>query len=394
VSTVADTSTPPNVTLRFAVPTSPVASMNSGTYFRLGGYNATEESSLILPAITYSKSIVSSAASTPPELSQTGAEVYNNPDYGLSATDPSKVTNYDRTDGRSAGNLTEDRNDGSSTGLVRNRTANFEQLVISTTKTAETRQTHGILAKTNGDMVANVGAGGIFRFGKGVVVASADGDIELKAPEGVVSVATKSGISMTAGSAGAPANISMTAFGYVKQTAYGPLSDVRFATSSIKTYGWSKEWFYGERFFEIHGTSTSNLYGVDQRANFAEQRYVTFAARIHFSLSTSLDVITGLFTQITVALRLELGLAGSIRFTKGFEFKFVTWFDIKLVGIDLKIVDLDSKLYKTKVEGGSLTDFHAAAMKSDNAFAKAVASNLAADAGNLYNSTQVLRSLI
>ena len=372
---------------RLAVPTGPAAGVTSGTYFRLGAYNSTEESAIMPPSTYkyYSSTLTSAYDDTPPELSMDGAAEYNDPDYGLADTDPRKRPNYDQstytttrevpqygpngeylgtttvtdTHQRGEGSLTENMEGGNT---VRNTTRNFEQLVISVAKAPQTPLNYGILAKTDGDVITNVGGGGILRFTKGIAFGSATGDVNIDAAQGTIGLTCKNGVSITAGNPQSRANISLTAFGYIKQTAYGPLDDVRFSTSSFKTYGWAKEWFYGEKFFEIHGKNTSNLYGIDQKATFAEQRYVTFAGRISFAFGISLDMVmsvdlkinVGVNVGITIAARFDIAYSFVLRMNYGTDVKVVSVMDVKIVPVDVKICDVDFKVATISVNKPTL----------------------------------------
>ncbi|MDP2801268.1 MAG: hypothetical protein Q8O26_05230 [Phreatobacter sp.] len=329
----------PRTFSRLAVPTSASAAVTSGTYFRLGGYIDAEESGLIPANLTYSSSVTTQELQTLPDTTnrETAAEEYN------TTLNSRNQDLFSQEDGSSLAT--------SSGGRTRNTTRQFELNKISITRTAQTPLKNGILAKTDGDIIAVADGGAIVDLEKGLMLASQTGDFTVDLPAGAAKFSTFNGIEMQAGNSTHPANIALTAFGYIKQAAYGPLDDVRFATSSMKTYGYTKEWFYGEKYSEHHGTSTSKFYGDETRVTdgTSDQTFLGFAnakfvGRRHtFNLAGTLTIaLAGDFT-LHAGGKLDINIGLYMKINAIGEAKVCGVIDFKLAHIDFKIVDIDCK---------------------------------------------------
>jgi hypothetical protein len=329
----------PRTFSRLAVPTSAAAAVTSGTYFRLGGYIDAEESALVPANLTYSSSATTQQAQTLPDTTDraAAAEAYN------TTLNSRGQDLYSQQDGSSFAT--------SSGGRTRNTTRQFELNKISLAYTQQTPLKNGILAKTDGDIIAVADGGAIVDLEKGLAVASQTGDFTVDLPAGAAKVSTFNGIELLAGNSSHPANIALTAFGYIKQAAYGPLDDVRFATSSMKTYGYTREWFYGEKYSEHHGTSTSKFYGDETRVTdgTSDQTFngfanVKFVGRRHtFNLAGTLTIaLAGDFT-LHGGAKLDINIGFYMKINAIGEAKICGVIDFKMAHIDFKIVDIDCK---------------------------------------------------
>jgi hypothetical protein len=353
---------------RLAVPAASDGKLgiSSGTYFRLGSYVEKDEGSLFPPAtLVYTTSTVTSTAQTLPDITdaKAAAEAYNtvstdNPtaisSAGSSSTTPTTADGniIVNGDGTAATNAAGSR--------IRNSTRQFELNKIAIAPTNGTLLKKGIFAKTDGDIIATADGGAVIDLEQGFALTSQKGDFTVSLPEGSMRISTTNGIELQAGNSTVASNIALTAFGYIKQAAYGPLDDVRFATSTTKTYGWTKEWFYGEKYSEFHGTSTSIFKGTEYKTvegtsdskfngetisyykgtrssyNIAGTTSISFSGDFGVHLGTKLDINVGLYMKI-----LAIG-----------EAKIFGIIDFKFGFLDMKYVFMDSKFYNAEVKGG------------------------------------------
>ncbi|MEJ1932943.1 hypothetical protein WDZ92_22275 [Nostoc sp. NIES-2111] len=379
--------TTPKTFTRLAVPTSSAGAVTSGSYFRLGGYIDSEEASILPSNLKYTTSVTTNETQTLPDTTnrQTAAETYN-------TTLNSKGQDYfSAEDGSSMA--------ASGGGRTRNTTRQFELNKISIVRTEQTLIKNGILAKTDGDIIASADGGAVIDLEKGLILASQTGDFTIDLPAGAAKISSKNGIEMQAGNATHPSNIAMTAFGYIKQTAYGPLDDVRFATSSLKTYGYTREWFYGEKFSEHHGTSTSKFYGDETRVTdgTSDQTFKgfaknTFEGRRHtFNLSGTLTLaLSGDFTM-SAGAKFEINLALNMKVNILGECKMFGWIDFKMGPIDLKLVQVDAKYFGVEVKKtgaatlwSAVAEAHSASIKLTNDAIEAKKQELAARIASMF----------
>ena len=347
---------------RFDVPLTPNA-FGSGTYLRMGAYVTGEESPM-MPALSYSKSTVTTAdltAPTPTSTEDIFKAIVTGDVAALSnivtpvgaaeqanAADPSKAS----TDGTSSGDAKQGYLKRGDT-FVKNKAGQMELQTISTTATTTSSSGDGFLGKTDSDLNLKIGGAALIDIVKGQTTRVSDGDILFAAPAGAVGISAKSGVSITAGTAAAPANISLLAYGYVKNEAKGPVSEWFYSTSEKKTYGFAKDWFYGEKFSEFHGTSTSLFYGDEDKTFhgtaksyfMGAQITTNLAARIAMTMAATLTLALGTEFRLNTAIDLKINLAIDMNIIAGAAIKVVIGFDMKaVVGTDMKLVTgLDMK---------------------------------------------------
>lgn len=378
---------------RFDVPLTPNA-FGSGTYLRMGAYVSGQESPM-MPALSYSKSTVKTTDLTAPTPSST-EDIFKailSGDVGLNNI----VTPFGAAEQANAADASKASTDGTSSGeakqgylkrgdtFVKNKAGQMELQTISTKADTATSSGDGFLGKTDSDLNLKVGGAALIDIVKGQTTHVSDGDILFTAPAGAFGVSAKSGVSITAGTAAAPANISLLAYGYVKNEAKGPLSEWLYSTSEKKTYGFAKEWFYGEKFSEFHGTSTSLFYGDEDKtfhgtakSYFMGAQFTTnLAARISMTMAATLTLALGTEFRLNAAIDLKINLAIDMNIIIGTAIKVVVGFDIKLVagsdfkvvsGMDIKNVGVDCKVVGLEVKAANIKSYLANTLLHTGAF--------------------------
>lgn len=365
---------------RFDVPLTPNA-FGSGTYFRMGAYVSGQESAM-MPALSFSKSTVTTADTTAP--TPTSAEdvfkamvtgdvnALGNIVTPISAAEQANAAGADKasTDGTASGDAKQGYLKRGDT-FVKNKAGQMELQTISTAAATSTSSGDGFLGKTDSDLNLKVNGGALIDIVKGQTTRVSNGDIVFTAPAGAFGVSAKSGVSITAGTAAAPANISLLAYGYVKQEAKGPLSEWLYSTSEKKTYGFAKEWFYGEKYSEFHGTSTSKFYGNEDKTFLGTatsyfmgaQVTTNLAARISMTMAATLTLALGTEFRLNAAIDLKINLSIDMNIIIGIAFKMVLGFDTKVVlgsdlkyvsGLDIKSVGVDGKKFIIEIKQGDV----------------------------------------
>lgn len=418
--------------------------LTDGTYLRLGVYKAAEELPL-LTGLTYTKSTASASGNPEPTadlftvnhfvdtaedaneqsvnaskeaweqsflIPQANAEDANGnprPGYTLYATSPATAsppnTRYYlppniRVEG--------DR-------LIKNRAASQMELQsISIATGPQTTPSHdGFLARTDKDMEINVAGATVMMIGKGRTEKIVDGDARLDVQQGIIHMKATQGIAMYAGTPDKPANIALTAYGYIKQEAKGPVSDYFYSTQERKVYGYSREWFYGEKYSEHHGTDNKLFFGATSSLTMGVAQTTFIGARLQFNLSgdvaikaaaearfnlaavfslslsaeltvgfgTKTSFFTGLATSTFTGVKTDFIIGTDTKTVTGAStstitgpatktvigvdtanifgsaVKFNTGADLKKASIDLKVVEVDAKIAKFEVKGANLSAF-------------------------------------
>ncbi|MGX1790798.1 DUF3540 domain-containing protein [Bosea sp. NPDC055332] len=347
---------------RIDVPLKP-DEFGSGTYLRLGAYVEGEEGSM-MPDLSLSKSTASNTTKTEPspDLSLTALLSGKNPFVTMAETaNEAKAGDATNADGSVKQGYLK-RGDK----FVKNKAGQMELLTISTKAKTTTSSGDGFLGKTDSDVNLSVGGGMLVDIVKGQTTNVSDGDIKFTAPAGVFAVNALSGVSITAGTPDAPANISLLAYGYVKNEAKGPLSEWLYSTSEKKTYGTAKEWFYGEKYTEFHGYEEKKFFGVSTSYFLGDQISTNLAARINMTLAATLTLALGVEFRLNAAIDLKINLAIDMNIIIGVAFKGVIGFDTKAVlgsdfkyvnGMDFKWVGVDGKKFGLEVKNADMTAY-------------------------------------
>lgn len=347
---------------RIDVPLKP-DEFGSGTYLRLGAYVEGEEGSM-MPDLALSKSTASNTTKTEPspDLSLAALLSGKNPFVTMAETaNAAKASDATNADGSVKQGYLK-RGDK----FVKNKAGQMELLTISTKAKTTTSSGDGFLGKTDSDVNLSVGGGMLVDIVKGQTTNVSDGDIKFTAPAGVFAVNALSGVSITAGTPDAPANISLLAYGYVKNEAKGPLSEWLYSTSEKKTYGTAKEWFYGEKYTEFHGYEEKKFFGVSTSYFLGDQISTNLAARINMTLAATLTLALGTEFRLNAAIDLKINLAIDMNIIIGIAFKGVIGFDTKAVlgsdfkyvnGLDFKWVGIDGKKFGLEVKNADMSAY-------------------------------------
>ncbi|WP_159650313.1 MULTISPECIES: DUF3540 domain-containing protein [unclassified Bosea (in: a-proteobacteria)] len=347
---------------RIDVPLKP-DEFGSGTYLRLGAYVEGEEGSM-MPDLALSKSTASNTTKTEPspDLSLAALLSGKNPFVTMAETaNEAKASDATNADGSFKQGYLK-RGDK----FVKNKAGQMELLTISTKAKTTTSSGDGFLGKTDSDVNLSVGGGMLVDIVKGQTTNVSDGDIKFTAPAGVFAVNALSGVSITAGTPDAPANISLLAYGYVKNEAKGPLSEWLYSTSEKKTYGTAKEWFYGEKYTEFHGYEEKKFFGVSTSYFLGDQISTNLAARINMTLAATLTLAMGVEFRLNAAIDLKINLAIDMNIIIGIAFKAVVGFDTKAVlgsdfkyvnGLDFKWVGIDGKKFGLEVKNADMSAY-------------------------------------
>lgn len=347
---------------RIDVPLKP-DEFGSGTYLRLGAYVEGEEGAM-MPDLALSKSTASNTTKTEPspDLSLAALLSGKNPFVTMAETaNEAKASDATNADGSVKQGYLK-RGDK----FVKNKAGQMELLTISTKAKTTTSSGDGFLGKTDSDVNLSVGGGMLVDIVKGQTTNVSDGDIKFTAPAGVFAVNALSGVSITAGTPDAPANISLLAYGYVKNEAKGPLSEWLYSTSEKKTYGTAKEWFYGEKYTEFHGYEEKKFFGVSTSYFLGDQISTNLAARINMTLAATLTLALGVEFRLNAAIDLKINLAIDMNIIIGIAFKAVVGFDTKAVlgsdfkyvnGLDFKWVGIDGKKFGLEVKNADMSAY-------------------------------------
>lgn len=354
---------------RFDVPLTPNA-FGSGTYFRMGAYVDGQEG-VMMPPLLLSKSTATTTTNTAPTPDFAAALLSGKSAYNTAAETANAAT---ATSASTTGTASGDAKQGylkRGGSFVKNKVGQMELQTIATSAVTTTSSGDGFLAKTDADVNLSIDGGMLVDIVKGQTTNVADGDIKFTAPAGLFAVSAASGISLTAGTPTAPANISLLAYGYVKNEAKGPLSEWFYSTSEKKTYGFAKDWFYGEKYSEFHGTSTSKFYGDEDKtfhgtakSYFMGAQFTTnLAARISMTMAATLTLALGSEFRLNAAIDLKINLSIDMNIIIGIAFKMVLGFDLKVVlgsdlkyvsGLDIKSVGVDGKKFIVEIKQGDV----------------------------------------
>ncbi|WP_376988910.1 DUF3540 domain-containing protein [Bosea sp. R86505] len=354
---------------RFDVPLTPNA-FGSGTYFRMGAYVDGQEG-VMMPPLQLSKSTATTTTKTAPTPDFAAALLSGKNAYNAAAETANAAT---ATSASTTGTASGDAKQGylkRGDSFVKNKVGQMELQTIATTAVTTTSSGDGFLAKTDADVNLSIDGGMLVDIVKGQTTNVADGDIKFTAPAGLFAVSALSGISLTAGTASSPANISLLAYGYVKNEAKGPVSEWFYSTSEKKTYGFAKDWFYGEKYSEFHGTSTSKFYGDENKTFegtatsffYGDQITTNHARRISMTMAATLTLALGTEFRLNAAIDLKINLALDMNIIIGIAFKMVVGFDTKVVlgsdfkyvsGLDIKWVGIDGKKFNFEIKQGDV----------------------------------------
>jgi hypothetical protein len=284
----------PNHYSRIVVPDTPASALTSSSYLRLGAYNSGESG------------IVT----------------------GLTTT----------TSSNSSKNI--DAISGAKTDGVFSTTGQKTSEVTTTTTGTHTTDNAGVLAFTSKDFQANVKGAALMKIGNGHTTQIDAGDAKYTVSQGIYKISAENGVSITAGAGGTPANISMTASDYIKQTANGPLSEITFGNSEKRTIGNAMEFFLGTKFTCMIGATTTLTMAI------TTTMFIGAAFSFKLSFEFSLNAAASITIKFLATNSLTIGDKTDI--VVGIDFKQVTGSSMKIVvGPDCKVALNDLKVLET-----------------------------------------------
>lgn len=284
----------PNAYTRIVVPQTPVSPLSSSSYLRLGAYTS-DESGIV-----------------------TGLKT---------TTSQNSAKDVDAIDGA--------KYDG-----VFSSTGQKTEEVTTTTTGTHTSDNTGVLAYTDKDFQANVKGAMLMKIGNGQTTEITAGDAKYTVDSGVYKISAENGVSITAGANGTPANISMTASDYIKQTANGPLSEITYGNSEKRTIGNAMEFFLGTKFTCMIGATTTLTMSLATTMTIGAS--FTFKLSFEFALNATASITIKFFAtnSLTIGSKLDLVV--------GSDFKQVTGASTKIViGPDTKVANNDTKILMT-----------------------------------------------
>ncbi|MDR3497237.1 MAG: hypothetical protein P4L82_21795 [Ancalomicrobiaceae bacterium] len=282
--------------------------MGHASYLRLGKYVSTDEASKVTGLKTTTTSVTDSGESTKDQAQD-------------------KIDNDPNKDG--------DVNQGNIYSATSQNETSYKHGATENTAT----DNNGILLYTTYDLNENVEGQVLAKYGKGqtVEVETADSNLTVKA--GAYNASAAEGIYMTAGKHGAPANMEITSYGYIKQTSYGDLNEWTYGNTLKKFQGETTDWFFGnKRLLQLAAESSFKL-GV----------VTTCFVGLNFSLN-----LAGI-VAIKVSGEININISAKFQFTMGptltikvFNTDWVWGADNKIVwGASFKSATADVKVLQT-----------------------------------------------
>jgi hypothetical protein len=284
----------PHAFSRIVVPETPVSALTDSSYLRLGAYSGDESG------------IVTNLTTTTSENSAKDVDAIDGAKY-----------------------------DGvfSSTGQK------TEEVTTKTTGT-HTTDNAGVLAYTDKDFQANVKGAMLMKIGNGQTTQITAGDAKYTVDSGIYKIAAENGVSISAGDNGTPANISLTASDYIKQTANGPLSEITFGNSEKRTIGNAMEFFLGTKFTCMIGATTTLTMSVATSMTIGAS--FTFKLSFEFALNATASITIKFLTSntLTIGSKLEIIVGNDFKQVTGDSTKIVIGPDIKVATTDTKVLML------------------------------------------------------
>ncbi|GJE40223.1 hypothetical protein [Methylobacterium persicinum] len=220
---------------------------------------------------------------------------------------------------------------------------------------------NGILIYTNHDLQENIIGSALMKYGRGHSVEVTDYDSSYHVQDGKYALSAANGIFISAGMTGEvgeqvandPANVEITASGYIKQTAFGNLDDRTYGDSSKVVHGDTSELLIGKKTSRIHGADTSMkmaavtslVLGHETNLKIATKFSLTGSGEINICLSGVFNSFFGSKSDFILGREVKTIMGLSAKSVVGSDSKFVTLNDFKQVAFsDVKTVGtLDAK---------------------------------------------------
>jgi hypothetical protein len=266
---------------------------------------------------------------------------------------------------------------------------------------------NGALIFSHEDLNENIKGAALQKFGKGHTTEVSTADASYKVLAGQYTLAAANGVSISGGTQAAPANVSITAGGYIKQTAYGPLDQITFGMTRKQFIGSAFSFFLGDNWSCTMGMTTSLTMGLSTSCFIGIS--ITLKLSLDFSLAASATVTIKFFAvnQLTIGNKIDIVVgndfkqvtgpstkivigpdskwaASDMKILTGMDIKMAPGGDIKKVGlngtwctVDVKVTDADIKANKLSVgQKNLMTEMHGVRIASGTAEVKSKASIL------------------
>lgn len=223
------------------------------------------------------------------------------------------------------------------------------QEVSSKVTSTHTTDNAGVLAFTNKDFQANFAGAMLMKIGNGQTTKITAGDAKYTVDKGTYAISAENGVSITAGANGTPANLSLTASEYIKQTSKGHLSEITFGNSEKRTIGNAMEFFLGTKFTCMVGATTTLTMALNTTMFIGTA--ISFKLSFEFALNATASITIKFFAtnSLTIGDKADIVV--------GSDFKQVTGASTKIViGPDTKVAIADTKAVLTTDFKIALTD--------------------------------------
>ncbi|RDJ25072.1 hypothetical protein DWF00_17900 [Bosea caraganae] len=286
-----------------------------------------------------------------------------------------------------------------------NATSQSTKVYTTTPSAPILSSNNGALIYTDSDLQMNVLGAALQKYGKGnnVEVTTADAAYNVKA--GKYDLSAANGVFIKGGTKDAPANIELTAGGYIKQTAYGDLDEVTYGITTKRFHGIANDFFMGLKNNFFFGLETSvKLAGMISIIMSAEASF-RLSTRFSLTVSKDLNISLGGVLNIFVGEKMDIIVGGDLKGVIGTSVKIVmgpdtkmatndtkilTATDIKMapvgdlkkVGVNLTVCEFDLKVEMAAIKGGEM-----AAQKKTM---QSTVTTLATEFGSAYFTTKTI----
>ena len=327
---------------RLVVPTVAPLVYADSNYFRLGRYIEADEKSIKPTKPKITKSEAKDEKKTAKEQSKEKKEAADA--YKKSPSTAKKVSPKDYYD-----------------TTVQNST-NYK----SKQEDVATSTSGGLLAYTDHDLQENIRGQVLQQYGQGQSTVVETNDVNLTVELGQYNVQAREGVFITGGVDGHPANIELTAWGYVKQKAYGNLDEDTYGDTYKKVHGNSTEYFYGDKWSLLQGseevikmgTSTNVFLGLSTTFRLSVEFTFNFGLRFALEASGKVNLVFGGGLNLFGGWKMDVVLGTDSKTVLGtsikdclLDLKFVLGNDMKKVGgIDGKVCELSVAVETTKLK--------------------------------------------
>ncbi|MCA6107964.1 hypothetical protein [Bradyrhizobium cenepequi] len=285
----------PNAYTRFSVPDTTGSALPDSSYLRLGAYSS-DESTL--------------------------------------------VTGLETSSSQSSVKSIKAESDAHKAGVFSTLGQKMEEVTTTQTSMRKTDNA-GVLVYTNKDFQTNVKGAALTKIGLGDTTEVNSGDAKYTVSKGTYEISAENGVSIRAGANGTPANISLTASGYINQTAYGPLSEVTHGRSEKRTVGEAMEFFCGAKLSCMIGATVSLFVsgavcaklGYDLSISLGGNCAISFGSANTLTVGNEFRMVKGNLTRNVQGSNVQIVSGTDAKYAKNY-FKKISGDDVKWVGLD------------------------------------------------------------